>query len=124
MADLTDADKQSFITEISGVLKQAEIKSALTEKGFDPSQRATNLDNGLGAFGKADANEKQLEAARQAANELKRTLLEDNYKLASGTIGLVEGLLGRDHAVTRQLRQIRGGMNRETAPVTPDTQKP
>ena len=49
----------------------------------------------------------------------RRTDLDNNYALASATVNLVEGVLGKDAPLVRDLRQIRGSFSQESKPADP-----
>lgn len=119
MSDLTDADKKSFIDKITAVL--STNKTDLTTKGWDPTQRITNLQNGITTVTNDEGLVSQLDAALATAMSTRRTDLDNNYALASATVNLIEGVLGRDAPLVRDLRQIRGGFAqspaKEPAPV-------
>ena len=112
MADLTDADKKSFIDKVIGALDKN--KAALIAKGWDPAQRITNLTNGVTSVTNDEGIISNIEVSLAAANNTRRTDLDNNYTLASASVGSVEGTLGKDHPLTKDLHQIRGGMSRSS----------
>ncbi len=115
MSDLTDSDKKSFIDKIIAALTTS--KADLTAKGWDPAQRITNLQNGVTSVTNDEGLVSQLDAALATAVATRRTDLDNNYALASATVSLVEGILGKDAPLVRDLRQIRGGFSQEAKPV-------
>ena len=117
MSDLTDADKKSFIDKIVAAL--TTHKTDLAAKGWDPAQRITNLQNGVTSVTNDEGIVSQLDAALAAAVATRRTDLDNNYALASATVSLVEGILGRDAPLVRDLRQIRSGFSMEAKPAEP-----
>jgi hypothetical protein len=114
MADLTDADKKSFIDKVIGALK--ENKDLLISKDWDPSQRILNLGNGVTSVTNDEGILSKLEQAVTVATTTRRTDLDNNYALASASIGAVESSLGKDHPFVNDLHQIRGGMSRASSP--------
>jgi len=110
MADLTDADKKSFIDKMIGVLK--ETKDALTAKDWDPTQRITNLENGVKSVTGDEGIVSGLEATLTTAINTRRTDLDNNYALASASVAAVEGALGKAHPIVKDLHKVRGGMNK------------
>ena len=110
MSDLTDADKSSFIDKMITALETN--KDALLATGWDSSQRAINLTNGVKAVTAAGGVITQLEVALSQAYENRRNLLEANYTLASATVGGIESALTKKHALVREIRQTRGSMHR------------
>ncbi|HEY8900557.1 MAG TPA: hypothetical protein VIM61_09105 [Chthoniobacterales bacterium] len=115
MSDLTDADKKSFIDKIIASL--GSNAAALTAAGFDPATRITNLKNGVTSVTNDEGLVAQLDVALASAVATRRTDLENNYALASATVNLVEGVLGKDAPLVRDLRQIRSGFSQEAKPV-------
>jgi hypothetical protein len=114
MSDLTDAEKKSFIDKIIAALTTS--KADLTAKGWDPAQRITNLQNGVTSVTNDEGIVAQLDAALAAAIATRRTDLDNNYALASASVSLVEGILGKDAPLVRDLRQIRGAFSQEAKP--------
>lgn len=117
MPNLTDADKKAFIEKIAAALDGN--KSALAAAGFDPAQRITNLHNGEATVTNDETLISQLEVALKTAVDTRRTDLENNYALASSTVSLVEGILGKSHPLVVDLHQIRGGFSNEPAAPEP-----
>jgi len=110
MADLTDADKKSFIDKVIGTL--GKNKAELTAKGWDPTQRLTSLVNGAASVTNDEGIISNVEAALISAVATRRADLDNNYALASASIASVEGALGKDHPLAKDLHQIRGAMSR------------
>ncbi len=117
MADLTDADKKSFIDKMIGFLK--ENKAALVAEDWDPAQRTINLENGVKSVTGDEGIVSSLEAALSAAVAARRSDLDNNYDLASASVGSVEGALGKDSVLVKNLRKIRGAMNQTAKPAKP-----
>jgi hypothetical protein len=115
MSDLTDSDKKSFIDKILATLTTS--KAELTAKGWDPTQRITTLQNGVTSVTNDEGLVSQLDAALATAVATRRTDLDNNYALASATVHLIEGILGKDAPLVRDLRQIRGGFSQDAKPV-------
>jgi len=111
MAELTDADQKAFIDKTVATLKQADIKARLTAAGWDPTQRTTNLENGNTSIMNDEGLVSQLEAALSAAVATRRTDLDNNYDLASATVSSIEGALGKDDQLVKDLRQFRGSLS-------------
>ena len=109
MADLTDADKKSFIDKMVGALNANS--ALLNSSGWDPSQRITNLQNGVTSVTNDEGVISGLEQTLTTANTTRRTDLDNNYALASASIGAVESALGKDHPLVNDLHKIRGGMS-------------
>ena len=116
MSQLTEPQKRDFSRRVAETAKV--LTAALTEKGFDPASRITQLGTGAEAIDLAVANQAKAEAAAIDATRLKNTLLNNQYNLASATVDLAESLLGKDNPNVRGLRQIRTEMS--PSPGTPE----
>ncbi len=111
MADLTDAEKRTFISNITGILQDADNLALFKSKEWDPTQRAINLANGTNAIVKADGVVASIERTLKEAVEHRRDLIEDTYALASATVGGVDSALGKTHALAKKVHGLRGAMS-------------
>jgi len=109
MSDISDTDKKSFIDEVTAAL--GANAADLTAKGWDPAQRITNLQNGITSVTNDEGIVAQLDLAFAKAVAARRADLDNNYALASASVSLVEGLLGKDHPLVRDLHQVRGSFS-------------
>ncbi len=109
MAQLTDADQKSFIDKIIGAL--TANSALLKSKDWDPTQRLTNLQNGVTSVTSDEGIISQLNQTLTSAIATRRSDLDNNYALASASIGSVEGALGKDHPLVGDLHKIRGAMS-------------
>lgn len=116
MADLTDADQKAFIEKIIGTLKNADIKARLIAAGWDPTVRTTNLDNGHTSVIADEGLISQLESALSMAVGTRRNNLDNNYDLASSTVSSIEGALGKNDELVKDLRQFRGSLSQSPTP--------
>lgn len=80
-------------------------------KEWDPTQRTTNLENGNTSIMNDEGIISQLESALSAAVATRRTDLDNNYELASATVSSIEGALGKDDQLVKDLRQFRGSLS-------------
>jgi hypothetical protein len=108
MSDLNDSLKESYIGKVGDAL--TPYTAELTAKGFDPAILITQLTGAGKVIEKADKDRKDAEkaAAEAVANEHK--VREQFYTQATGTVSLVEGLLGKDHALPVKLRGLRANL--------------
>ncbi|MGB8166313.1 MAG: hypothetical protein WCF18_02410 [Chthoniobacteraceae bacterium] len=111
MAELTDADQKAFIDKIIGTLKAADIKARLVAKEWDPTQRTLNLENGVDSVTSDEGIVSNLEAGLSKAVAKRRADLDNNYNLASATVDTIQGLLGKDDELVKDLRQFRGSLS-------------
>lgn len=119
MSKLTDADKRAFTDKVIAGL--TGNTAALVTAGWDPAQRITNLTNGHDTVSADETLISQLEVAMATAVATRRKDLEDNYDLASATVSMVEGFLGKDHPFVIDLHQIRGSMSNTPSPAPAPT---
>lgn len=121
MSDLNDPLKDSYIGKVADAM--TPYGDDLKAKGFDPASRIAQL-GGAGALieGAVKARKQAEEAAATAVTN-EQALRSQFYTLATGTVSLVEGLLGKTHALTVKLRGLRGDLvgsqNTPAAPPTP-----
>lgn len=111
MAELNDADKKAFIDKMIGTLKDPVIKARLIASQWDPTLRITALENGVTSVTLDEGLISQLEATLTAATATRRSDLDNNYALASSSVSSVEGTLGKDDPLVRDLRQYRSGLH-------------
>jgi hypothetical protein len=119
MAELTDADQKAFIDKIIGTLGDADIKARLIAKEWDPTQRTLNLENGVKSVTGDEGIISKLEAAVSAAVATRRSDLDHNYNLASRTVDTIQGLLGKDDELVKDLRQFRGSLSHASPAAKP-----
>ncbi len=126
MSDLNDPLKESYIGKVGDAL--TPYVAELTAKGFDPTILIGQL---TGAGKQIEASGKTRKDAEQAvtaavANE--HNTREQFYSQATGTVSLVEGLLGKDHPLPVKLRGLRteliGNQNPNGTPAPAPAPKP
>jgi len=108
MSDLNDPLKESYIGKVADAL--GPYTDDLKAKGFDPASRIQQL---TGAGPLIETAVKAREAAEDAASKAvvnEQGVRNQFYKLAAETVSLVEGLLGKDHALTVKLRGLRSSL--------------
>ena len=108
MSDLNDPLKDSYIGKVGDAL--IPYSAELTGEGFDPTARIADL-TGAGkkieAAGKARS---EAEDALAAAIKNEHAVRDQYYTMATGTVSLVEGLLGKSHALPVKLRNLRADL--------------
>jgi hypothetical protein len=116
MPNMTDADKKAFTSKVTaGFIGN---KAALLAVGTDPTQRITNLGTAEDTIASSETLVSQLEVTLKTATDARRKAIDDAYALASASVSLAEGALGKDHPFVVDLHQIRGGMS-QTPPESP-----
>jgi hypothetical protein len=111
MSKLTDADKKAFIDKIIGTIKDAGIKARLIAGGWDPTQRAIGLSNGVTSITNDEGVISGIEATLTTAVATRRTDLDNTYDSASASLDSIAGALGKDDPLVRDLRQFRGSLS-------------
>ena len=111
MANMNNAEKESFSAQIAGILKEKATSDALKAKKFDPADLAKEIEDGIKALPDLNAKTIADEAIAQASLAAENGVRDAAYDAASGAVNTVSGLLGKDHALTKKLRGIRGEMN-------------
>ena len=122
MSALNDPLKESYIGKLADALKP--YAAELVAKGFDPADRITQLGGaGLDIEQKAKARD-DAEKAAAVAVKLEHDAREGYYALATATVSLVEGLLGKDHALPMKLRSLRADLIGNQNPAGPPKPAP
>ncbi|QIA06466.1 hypothetical protein [Draconibacterium halophilum] len=105
MANLTESKKRDFVSQLIVILQQNT--SLLTDKGFDPTAKITQLETELTTAD--DAEGKQLEAAAAAkdATKLANETLDVAYTDGSATVDLITGLLGKKDNLVLEIKKLR-----------------
>ncbi|WP_297086096.1 hypothetical protein [uncultured Draconibacterium sp.] len=105
MANLTESKKRDFVQQLIVILQQNT--SLLSDKGFDPTAKITQLQTELTTAD--DAEGKQIEAAAAAkdATKLANETLDTAYTDGSATVDLISGLLGKKHNLVLEIKKLR-----------------
>lgn len=105
MATLNDKESRDFVQQVIVLVNQNA--SLLTAAGFDPTTRSGQLQTELQTADEAEGAQQNAQAAALDATKVAQETLKVAYEDASAVINLIEGLLGKDHGLVRQLRQLR-----------------
>jgi hypothetical protein len=105
MGDLNDALKESYISKVGDAL--IPYTAELTAAGFNPTPRATELGGAGQLIETAGKATKAANVAAAAALKSEQDLRNGKYTLATATISLVEGALGKEHPLPVKLRGLR-----------------
>ncbi|WP_394796026.1 hypothetical protein [Armatimonas sp.] len=114
MAKLTDTDRRAFSHQMVEVLQQNAAH--LLAAGLDVTARQTEL---AAKAHEADVKEAAQLTAQQAAHratEESSAATDVAYELASTTVNLVEGALGKNDPLVVSLRQLRPGLHNGPTP--------
>ena len=106
--------KDSYIGKIGDAL--GPYAADLIAKEFDPANRIAALTGAGPAIEKAIRERKEAEAEATKTVKAEQALRDASYKLATETVSLVEGLLGKDHQLTLKLRGLRADLVGDQSP--------
>jgi len=123
MADLNVPLKDSYIGKVADALKP--YVTELKAKNFDPTARIAELSGAGETIEIAVKARKLAELAAAAAVQNEHNVREAFYTTATGTISLVEGLLGKTHLLPIALRSLRADLiGNQNPDGTPDPTPP
>jgi hypothetical protein len=105
MGNLNEKEKRDFVSQT--ILTVEENATMLTDAGFDPTNRVTQMKTELATADQAEISQQQVQAAALDATRVAQQTLKVAYDDASAMINLIEGLLGKDNSLVHKLRQLR-----------------
>jgi hypothetical protein len=117
MAALTEDQQRAFgdrITEIYGKPETATAVAA-SDQGLDLTKRKTALAAKKIVASKKEGDQTTAKAAWTDATKLSVAATEAYYKEASSAAEALITEIGEDHALSKQIRGLRGGMVNEAA---------
>lgn len=105
MARQSEKERRDFVVHVVTTLK--DEAATLTAAGFDPTNLTNELETKSTAAATAEVAQQKAEAAAKEATKASNAALDDAYQDASAAVSLVEGLLGKDNELVRQLHHFR-----------------
>jgi hypothetical protein len=108
MSDLTDPLKDSYIGKVADAMQP--YVDDLKAKQFDPTSRIEQLSGAGKLIESAIKLRKQAEGNATSAVANEQGVRGQFYDLATATVSLVEGLLGKAHPLTVKLRGLRSDL--------------
>ncbi|MDU9051134.1 MAG: hypothetical protein Q3M30_20010 [Candidatus Electrothrix sp. Rat3] len=102
---MNDPKKRDFVTQMISLMESE--KDALTDKGFNPTDRLAGLTDKKQAADSAETAQQEAAAKAQEATAQANQTLADAYKDASDCADLISGLLGKDNELVRKMRKFR-----------------
>ncbi len=105
MAKMTESGKRDFVSQMITILQQNT--TLLTESGFDPTAKITQLQSELSATDEAEGRQTEAKAAAKAATTEALQTLRIAYDDGSATVEIIAGFLGKDHPLVLELRKLR-----------------
>jgi hypothetical protein len=105
MAKMNESGKRDFVSQMITILQQNA--TLLTDKGFDPTAKVTQLQTELTTADDAEGRQIEVKAASKAATKLAQETLKTAYEDGSATVEIVAGFLGKDDPLVQELRKLR-----------------
>ena len=105
MANLTEEEKREFPREIIEIMDSNSAE--LTAAGFDPAALKVELTTLADDADAKEAAQVNARAANATATAESQAATTAGYQKASDSVELIVGLLGKDHALSVILRQLR-----------------
>jgi hypothetical protein len=134
MANLTEDQQRAFGDRIVEICGDSDTAASCTaaESGLDPSKRLAKLDPLQGKASKAEVEQTKAKAALKTATEKSQAATGAFYTEASSAAEAIISAIGEGHALSQEIRKLRGGMtnaaargpNTPAAPSTPAVPKP
>ncbi len=125
MSNLNNAEKESFASQIAGLLKVTTTSDALKAEHFDPAALAESIETAIKSLPDLSALTAAKKQIYEAALKTENDTRDKAYTDASGAVDTAEGLLGRESPIAQNMRGLRGEMNpKRKKPTTPATDAP
>ncbi len=113
---LNESKKRDFVSQLIVILEQNT--QSLTEKGFDPTNKITQLKTELTAADEAEGKQAEAMAAAKDATILANSTLDTAYTDGSATVDLVTGLLGKNDNLVLEIKKMRKAPKPRTKDIT------
>ena len=114
MAKMTESGKRDFVSQMITILQQNT--TLLTDAGFDPTAKVTQLQTELTAADDAEGRQIDAKAAAKFATREATQTLKTAYNDGSATVEIIAGFLGKDHPLVQELRKLRKSNGRPERP--------
>ena len=114
MSKMTESKKRDFVSQLIVILEQNT--QLLTDKGFDPTAKITQLKTELTAADDAEGKQREAMAAAKDATKLANETLDVAYTDGSATVDLVTGLLGKKDNLVIEIKKIRNSGRKTKTP--------
>ena len=105
MATLNEKESRDFVSQVIVMVDQNA--GMLTDAGFDPATRSTELKAKLQTADDAEGEQQKAQAIALDATKHANATLRVAYDDASAFVNLIEGLLGKDNSLVHKLSQLR-----------------
>ena len=114
MAKMNESGKRDFVQQMITILQQNT--TLLTDAGFDPTAKVTQLQTELTAADDAEGRQTDAKAAAKIATREATQTLKTAYKDGSATVEIVAAYLGEDHPLVQELRKLRKSNGKSEKP--------
>jgi hypothetical protein len=114
MAKMNESGKRDFVSQMITILQQNT--TLLTDAGFDPSAKITQLQTELVAADDAEGRQIDAKAAAKIATREATQTLKAAYNDGSATVEIVAAYLGKDHPLVQELRKLRKSNGKPVKP--------
>lgn len=102
---LNESKKRDFLAQLIIILEQnAQL---LSDKGFDPAAKITQLKEELTTADEAEARQAEAMAAAKDATKVANQTLDVAYTDGSATVDLIAGLLGKSDNLVLEIKKLR-----------------
>lgn len=108
MSKLTESGEREFPRRVINILKETKDEFKGTDLNID--KRVKELEDGANETEKAEAQQIKSQAATREATKVSVEKRKANYNRASATIDAISGALGKTHALTKRLKNLRDEM--------------
>lgn len=105
MAKMNESGKRDFVSQMITILQQNS--TVLTDKGFEPTAKITQLQEELVAADDAEGLQLKAKTKAKLATEKANETLKTAYEDGSGTVEIIAGFLGKNHPLVLELRKLR-----------------
>ena len=110
MAGLTEGLKVAFAAYIEGILTNPNVQNKLKEKDFPVQTRIKELTAKRKDYEKKESVYRELVARKRQASEEANEFLSSYYQVASSIADELVAVLGRDDALSKEIRNWRDRM--------------
>jgi hypothetical protein len=114
MAKMNESGKRDFVKQMITILQQNT--TLLTDAGFDPTAKVTQLQTELTAADDAEGRQTDAKAAAKIATREATQTLKTAYNDGSATVEIVAAYLGKDHPLVQELRKLRKSNGKSEKP--------
>ena len=105
MPSMTEGERREFPREIIEILDNHAAE--LTAAGFDPAVKQAALVVLADTADASEADQLSAKIAHDQATDASQAATKAGYEEASNIVEIVVGTMGKDHALSQNIRQLR-----------------